>query len=127
MSSKVAVPQKIHEAIELVYDLMEIDNVDSILVGWDGNGDDGQIYDFIALDKDAEHVPGFCSQQIEDEHNSQSLEEYLSNRCYEILHENFSGWEDSMGSQGTFKFFAKNRSCEIIFGKKVIETHEFEF
>lgn len=129
MSSKLQVSQKMEGSLELIYDLMKKANVAKIQVDWDGSGDDGQIHEFTPLDENDHWIQRdeFCSQQITDGDVSQSLEDYICQICYDVLNDKFGGWEDNMGSQGTFVFSAKDRKCDMIYGEKTIVNHEHNF
>lgn len=126
---------------DIVFDILEKEGVDSFEVLFDGSGDSGQIDEISLDDKLLKKKMSGCkvkngtrwnpdtnswSPVWEDNVNLQSLIEGV---CYEVLEENFGGWEINDGSFGTFLFDVKKRKVSLTMNERVTEvnTNEYKF
>ena len=90
----------VSDGLEKVFNELDEENISgTIFVTFDGNGDSGSI------------------EQAEDESgNSVSLSTEMEDWCYNILENNYGGWEINEGSTGKFIFNTEDRTCELEFG-----------
>ena len=88
------------DGLEKVFNELDEENISgTIFVTFDGNGDSGSI------------------EQAEDESgNSVNLSTEMEDWCYNILENNYGGWEINEGSTGKFIFNTEDRTCELEFG-----------
>lgn len=88
------------DGLEKVFNELDEENISgTIFVTFDGNGDSGSI------------------EQAEDESgNSVNLSREMEDWCYNILENNYGGWEINEGSTGKFIFNTEDRTCELEFG-----------
>jgi hypothetical protein len=126
---------------DFVFDILEQDGIASFEVEFDGAGDSGQV-EGISLDKKLlqrkiegckvkngtrwDPTTQTSSPVWEDDVTLQSLIEGV---CYDILEENFGGWEINDGSYGTFTFDVKKRKASLTMNERVMEvnTNEYKF
>jgi hypothetical protein len=90
----------VSDGLEKVFNELDEENISgTIFVTFDGNGDSGSI------------------EQAEDESgNSVNLSTEMEDWCYNILENNYGGWEINEGSTGKFIFNTEDRTCELEFG-----------
>jgi hypothetical protein len=90
----------VSDGLEKVFNELDEENISgTIFVTFDGNGDSGSI------------------EQAEDESgHSVNLSTEMEDWCYNILENNYGGWEINEGSSGKFIFDIENRTCELEFG-----------
>ena len=90
----------VSDGLEKVFNELDEENISgTIFVTFDGNGDSGSI------------------EQAEDESgHSVNLSTEMEDWCYNILENNYGGWEINEGSSGKFIFNTEDRTCELEFG-----------
>jgi hypothetical protein len=90
----------VSDGLEKVFNELDEENISgTIFVTFDGNGDSGSI------------------EQAEDESgHSVNLSTEMEDWCYNILENNYGGWEINEGSTGKFIFNTEDRTCELEFG-----------
>jgi hypothetical protein len=90
----------VSDGLEKVFNELDEENISgTIFVTFDGNGDSGSI------------------EQAEDESgHSVNLSTEMEDWCYNILENNYGGWEINEGSSGKFTFNTEDRTCELEFG-----------
>lgn len=126
---------------DFVFDIMEQEGISSFEVEFDGSGDSGQI-EGISLDKKllerkmkgckvkngTRWDPATNTSSPVWEHDV-SLEAIVEGVCYDILEDNFGGWEINDGSYGTFVFDVKKRKASLTMNERIMEvnTNEYKF
>lgn len=129
----------VQDSKDLVFDILEKEGVASFEVEFDGSGDSGQI-DGISLDKELlkKKMKG-CKVKNGNRWDPQtnswspvweedvSLEGLIEGVCYEVLEENFGGWEINDGSYGTFSFDVKKRKVSLTMNERVTEVNTSEY
>ena len=126
---------------DFVFDILEQEGIASFEVEFDGSGDSGQV-EGISLDKKMlqrkikgckvkngtrwDPTTKTSSPVWEDDADLQSLIEGV---CYDILEENFGGWEINDGSYGAFNFDVKKRKASLTMNERIMEvnTNEYKF
>jgi hypothetical protein len=126
---------------DFVFDILEQEGIASFEVEFDGSGDSGQV-DGIFLDDDLlqRKIKGCkvkngtrwdpttqTSSPVWE--NDVTLQSLIEGVCYDILEENFGGWEINDGSYGTFTFDVKKRKASLTMNERVMEvnTNEYKF
>jgi hypothetical protein len=126
---------------DFVFDILEQEGIASFEVEFDGSGDSGQV-DGISLDKNLlqRKIKG-CKVKNGTRwdpttqtssfvwENDVILRSLIESVCYDILEENFGGWEINDGSYGTFTFDVKKRKASLTMNERVMEvnTNEYKF
>jgi hypothetical protein len=118
---------------DIIFDILEKNNIKSVTVTFDGSGDSGQIEDIIIsseklLESKVEGATvnkgtvwdGTTSKK-QIEHNP-SLREVLEELCYELLEGVSGGWEIDEGSYGEFVFDVDKRSVRLDFNERIQEV-----
>lgn len=140
---KIDPPLYIKDNKDIILDILAGIGVESFEVNFDGNGDDGQIYEpSEVLPKKAakkfeemmeEKVKGarVCngtrfntdgsSETIWD--TDVSLKGLIEGLCYDVLESSWGGWEINEGSHGTFTFDVKKRKVHLGFNAREVISH----
>lgn len=131
--------EHIQDSKDLVFDILEKEGIASFEVEFDGSGDSGQI-EGISLDKELleKNMKG-CKvkngKRWDPQTNSWSpvweenvtLEGLIEGVCYEVLEENFGGWEIDDGSYGTFSFDVKKRKVSLTMNERITDAKTSEY
>lgn len=126
---------------DFVFDILEQEGIASFEVEFDGSGDSGQI-ESISLDEKllkrkiegckvkngSRYDPVTKTSSPVWEHDV-TLQSLIEGVCYDILEDNFGGWEINDGSYGTFSFDVKKRKAGLTMNERVMEvnTNEYKF
>jgi hypothetical protein len=126
---------------DFVFDIMEQEGIASFEVSFDGSGDSGQI-ESISLDdkllgrnmkgckvKNGSRYDPVTKTSSPVWENDVTLQSLIEGVCYDILEDNFGGWEINDGSYGTFSFDVKKRKASLTMNERVMEvnTNEYKF
>jgi uncharacterized protein DUF6878 len=113
----------------------------TVIVDFDGYGDQGQIEDVRAYkgaeDEDPMVIPttsltiqvveGWKQYQIKDQ--PEMLANAIETVCYEYLVQTHDGWETDEGAFGTFTFDAADKTIELDYNRRIEDSinfrHEF--
>jgi hypothetical protein len=123
---------------DFVFDILEREGIASFEVEFDGSGDSGQV-EGISLDKKLleKKITG-CRVKNGTRWNPEtntsspiwnedvSLKSLIEGVCYDVLEENFGGWEINDGSYGTFTFDVKKRKASLTMNERVMEVNTSE-
>lgn len=143
MASKIKVDETVKGNIEIVYDLLGAAGVESFVVSFDGNGDDGQVeepceFKPARTKKKAEALLGSVVEGARVSNGTRwhpnggketmwkenpTLNELIDSFCYEALESVCSGWEINEGSHGSFYFDVKKREMNLDFNERVVESN----
>jgi hypothetical protein len=93
------------------YDELRAAGYESVVVRYNGHGDEGWI-------EEIEPMPD--ALELPDE-----LRESVRNAAYDVLEDNYAGWEINEGSDGTITIDVKAGKATIKHGW-VVESHEWE-
>lgn len=126
---------------DFVFDILEQEGIATFEVEFDGSGDSGQI-ESISLDKKllgrkiegckvkngSRYDPVTKTSSPVWEHDV-TLQSLIEGVCYDILEDNFGGWEINDGSYGTFSFDVKKRKASLTMNERIMEvnTNEYKF
>lgn len=94
---------------EIDYDLLKV--FDKIVITYSGSGDEGYIDDIQPEPK------------LEGLELSRELQEYLEAVAYDILEDNWAGWEINEGSHGHMTINVKERNVFLHHGEIVESTN----
>ena len=107
----------------------------SVVVTFDGSGDEGQIEDVTATASDgqpAELPTGAVAYQevgfdaAEPTVAMVPVGDVLEKLAYELLGETHGGWENGDGAYGEFTFDVAERSITLAYNERYTETHYHE-
>lgn len=129
----------VHDNKDLVFDIMEQEGISSFEVEFDGSGDSGQI-EAISLDKKLlERKMKGCKVKNGTRwdpttmtsspvwENDVTLQSMIEGVCYDVLEQNFGGWEINDGSYGTFTFDVKKRKVGLVMNERVMDVNTSEY
>ncbi len=122
----------------LIFDALEAAKITSVTVGFDGEGDSGQIHDVAAFSgNDAATLPHKTLHITELTWGSRvwrssgdvSFADALDRVCYDLLEQEHGGWENNDGAFGEFTFDVEKRTIRLEFNARFTdhETTEHEF
>lgn len=120
-----------------VFDALSGGGFTSVVVTFDGCGDDGQIEDITALREETVvelgpipvMICGKGSSLNEPKERFDPLPEAIETLCYELLEQEYEGWENSDGvldgAFGEFRFDVNKRVIELDFNQRHIAVEEY--
>ena len=131
--------KKLDATKEVLFDILEKNNVERFSVDFDGSGDSGQI-DSINLDKKilSQKVKGICfregtfwdnekNESVKKTRDEATVEEVVEQLCYDYLEDKCGGWEINEGSYGEFIFYVDERKVVLDFNERVMEVNSKTF
>jgi len=104
----------------------------TVVVGFDGCGDSGQIESVVARDADGVEVEiplgDLTVRSVEFEtcmttERTTTVSDLVERMAYEFLHRTHGGWEDNEGAYGEFIFDVAEQSITLDYNERYIETH----
>jgi hypothetical protein len=113
----------------VVFDALSQASIIHVCVGFDGEGDDGQMVRASAQadGKTVEFPPVKLTIQIAQSRSAQltgrvmSLQDAIEQLCYEYLEQKHRGWEINEGSVGEFTFDVAARTITLDFNGRIID------
>jgi hypothetical protein len=116
--------------------------ITSVVVEFDGCGDEGQIESIVATSGEVTvQLPGGCVAIVDpddegttssDEEAAESdgdtpLTEAIETLCYDLLEQEHNGWVNNEGAYGTFTFTVADGSIDLDFTQRSSENYEHRF
>jgi hypothetical protein len=105
-----------------LFDTLRASGIARVSVIFDGEGDSGQIEETVAFDADSKPVDlpagrlaihTAKSDGSGPEETTLPFAEVVENLCYELLEDNYDGWEINEGAHGEFVFNAADRTIAL--------------
>jgi hypothetical protein len=122
---------------DILFDLLQKENVKTFTVSFDGSGDSGQIEDIALenkiLDKPVEgiKIPAGMQYSAEDKvqlwDDAKTIRDIVDSVCYEVLENACGGWEINDGSYGEFTFDVNKRTAKLDFNERVMEVNSTNY
>lgn len=113
-----------------------------VTIKFDGNGDDGQIYDIAysrsrktdTKDFGKTEVPGTEAERWTFDANGsdglkvrcQTIDEGIDDMCYSLLSSKYGGWEINEGSFGTIVLDVATKKITVSFNRRMMEVDSEE-
>ncbi len=132
--------EPLKNAIELnktaVFDALATANIDSVVVDFDGEGDEGQL-DNVAAYRNGEPLPlpaisltlrrtnGMGSGELMPVETP--LCEAIETLCYDYLSQEHDGWQNSNGAYGDFTFDVSARRIELQFHARFMDPTDYAY
>ena len=124
MAKTLSVDDHVCDNKDIVFDIMEKEGIPSFEVDFDGSNDSGQM-ESVSLDnkllkkkmkgckvRNGTRWDPKTNTSTPVWENDVSLHKIIEGVCYDVLEQNFGGWEINDGSHGTFTFSLVGRLCE---------------
>jgi len=113
-----------------VFEALTAENITSVVVTFDGEGDSGQIDDIIATAHGKQHaLPGLTVETQRATWGTDTIEckrttlaDAIETLCYAVLSEAHDGWENNDGAFGNFTFNVAARSIELEFNGRFTDV-----
>lgn len=135
MSKKLSLGKIMDANKEILFDILKSKKIKSFTVRFEGSGDSGQI-EHIDLPR---KVLGFIVEGAKLSQgttarghiykNDPSVEEIVDTMCCEVLDQLHEGWDTGDGAYGEFLFDVNERTVNLSFNERYMDTelHEHEF
>lgn len=116
---------------QVLFDILEKNNVESVFVHFDGSGDSGGI-ETIEISPEIltplleETALGFVWKEIYPAAAADDdviLREAIETMCYDLLRLKHQGWETNEGSFGNFDFDVKTKKIKLEFNERSINEY----
>lgn len=121
---------------EILFDILAREKVDEVTIEFDGGGDDGSLEPSDLPDEIKKIVvqgSRISLGRIWDNSSTTirwkedcTVEEILESLCYEVLENQYGGWENNDGAFGEFVFDVKKRTVHFSFNQRYTESELFE-
>lgn len=92
------------------YDALEALGIESVIVRYNGEGDEGQIEDITS------------TPLVDDLDYGSELYREIESQAYDVLENEHAGWEINEGSHGHITINVKERSAFLHHGENVVST-----
>jgi hypothetical protein len=110
--------------LALVFDALQQAGITSVVVGFDGEGDDGQITE-TTIEPADKTLPDVSITVFEAQHRTNDLlkkdmplSEAIEEVCYLLLDQDNEGWENNDGALGEFTFDVASRNVALEFNAR---------
>jgi hypothetical protein len=113
-----------------LFDILASHRVARVCVTFDGEGDSGQIEEIVAFDADSKPVDLPANRLTIQtakpdgtgaDETTLPLAEVIEHLCYELLEDNYDGWEINEGACGEFVFNVADRTLELTINYRVTD------
>jgi hypothetical protein len=121
-----------------LFDVLHAADIDRVTVMFDGEGDSGQIEETVAFDANSKPrkiparkltVQTTKSDGTGPEESTLPVTEVIEQLCYELLEDNYDGWEINEGAHGEFAFDIPDRTLQLTINYRFTDvdtaTHTF--
>lgn len=132
MAKKLSLSKIMDANKEILFDILKSKKIKNFTVRFEGSGDSGQIEEIDLPGK----VLGFIvegaklSQGITASghiyKNDPSVEDIVDTMCCEVLEQLHEGWENGDGAYGEFLFDTNERTVNLSFNERYVETQLYE-
>jgi hypothetical protein len=112
-----------------VFDALATAGMNTVIVTFNGEGDDGQIEDITADDSaqipgtrvELLHTPGWGASKLDSAQST--LRNAIETLCYDYLSQEHGGWENNDGAFGEFTFSVADRTIALEFNGRFSDFH----
>lgn len=120
---------------QVLFDLLKNNNVEAVVVAFDGSGDSGSVGEIELTPESAqplleETAIGFAWPELlgaPELYNNVTIKDAIETICYDFLRISNRGWEMDEGAHGTFEFITKDNKVKLDFYERSVSNYEYEF